>query len=88
MTPVLSLEEAAKHKHNVERKSFIKYSDGTLMPARAPKLSRSFQSTSEQTIPQKGEHSFEVLAELGYEKEEIVKLCSQGVIKMSENSKL
>lgn len=88
MTPVLTVEEAAEHKHNVDRKSFIKYSDGTLMPARAPKLSRCPESTVELPIPEKGEHSFEILAELGYGDEEIAKLCTEGVIKLSGNSKL
>ena len=88
VTPVLSVEEAAEYRHNLERESFVKYSDGTLMPARAPRLSRFHESKTELPIPEKGEHSFEILAELGYGKEEIVKLGSDNVIKMIENSNL
>ena len=88
MTPVLSLDEAAEHKHNVDRKAFVRYSDGSLMPARAPKLSGHTESEMELPIPVEGEHSFEILAELGYSREEIRKLCADGVTKLHDHSKL
>ncbi len=61
--PVLSLEEAALHPHNVARGVFVEV-DGQRQPAPAPRLSRT---PARQPAPgaRCGEHTSELLGELG-----------------------
>ncbi len=60
--PVLSLPEAQRHPHNIARKNFVEV-DGQMQPSPAPKFSRT--STSAGRVPGKGEHTQEILRELG-----------------------
>ena len=61
--PVLSLVEAARHPHMAARGTFVEV-DGRVWPAPAPRLSRSAARTP-QRGPRPGEHTEEVLRELG-----------------------
>ncbi len=63
--PVLSLDEAALHPHNVARGLFVDVG-GQRQPAPAPRLSRT---PARQPLPGAlcGEHTDELLFELGYE---------------------
>jgi alpha-methylacyl-CoA racemase len=61
--PVLSLAEAARHPHMAARGTFVEV-DGRVWPAPAPRLSRSAARTP-QRGPRPGEHTAEVLRELG-----------------------
>ncbi|CAN5304602.1 CaiB/BaiF CoA-transferase family protein [soil metagenome] len=61
--PVLSLAEAAAHPHNQARGNFTEV-DGELQPSPAPRFSRS-SARRPQAGPAPGEHSQQVLAELG-----------------------
>lgn len=67
--PILSLEEAPKHPHNVERETFIER-DGIVQPAPAPRFSAT--PTEVQFSPASiGEHNDSALAEWGFSKAEI-----------------
>ncbi|KAJ3653746.1 hypothetical protein Zmor_012983 [Zophobas morio] len=76
VAPVLSLEEAPKHPHNLERGSF----EGGV-PKPAPVLSRTpGKSKGVEKLPQVGEHTRAVLASVGYSEGDINKLVENGVI--------
>lgn len=62
--PVLSLAEAAQHPHQIARANFARVA-GQWQPAAAPRFSRS-QPRRPQAGPTAGEHTAEVLAELGF----------------------
>jgi len=56
--PVLSLDEAAKHPHNLVRETFVNV-DGNLQPAPAPKLSRTPARAG--SVAEVGEHTDDIL---------------------------
>jgi alpha-methylacyl-CoA racemase len=61
--PVLSMAEAPRHPHHVARAAFVDV-DGHVLPAPAPRFSRSC-ARAPQAGPRPGEHTVEVLRELG-----------------------
>jgi alpha-methylacyl-CoA racemase len=61
--PVLTLAEAPQHPHLAARGTFVDV-DGRTLPAPAPRLSRSGARTP-QAGPRPGEHTDEVMRELG-----------------------
>ncbi len=61
--PVLDLDEVAAHPHQVARGNFATV-DGKIQPTAAPRFSRS-PVRAPQTEPTSGEHTAEVLTELG-----------------------
>jgi alpha-methylacyl-CoA racemase len=61
--PVLTLAEAPQHPHLVARGTFVEV-DGRTLPAPAPRLSRS-SARQPQAGPRPGEHTADVLRELG-----------------------
>jgi alpha-methylacyl-CoA racemase len=62
--PVLTLAEAPRHPHLAARGTFVDV-DGRTLPAPAPRLSRS-GARAPQAGPRPGEHTDEVLRELGF----------------------
>jgi alpha-methylacyl-CoA racemase len=78
VTPVLSLEEAMRHPHNVARRVFIDV-DGSRHNAPAPRFSRTPPATPRAT--QHGrEATATVLEEIGYRPAEIEELRRSGVV--------
>jgi alpha-methylacyl-CoA racemase len=79
--PVLTMSEAAKHPHNVERGTFVEL-DGMTQPAPAPRFSRS---TPEVARPpaHPGQHTREVLADWGIPADRIEALVAAGAIAAS-----
>lgn len=75
--PVLDFEEAPRHPHHQARGSFVE-SGGTLYPAPAPRLSRT--PGQARAVPKPGEHTEELLAELGLAQTEIQALRERGAI--------
>jgi alpha-methylacyl-CoA racemase len=77
--PVLSMAEAPQHPHNVARGTFLER-NGVVQPAPAPRFSRS---TPEIRRPpaHAGQHTDEVLAELGIDAARIAALRDAGAIK-------
>lgn len=70
--PVLTLEEAPKHPHNVARGTFLEVA-GTLQAAPAPRFSRS-QPARPTPPPHAGQHTDEALADWGFSRAEIAGL--------------
>ncbi|XP_053988876.1 alpha-methylacyl-CoA racemase [Hylaeus volcanicus] len=81
VTPLLNLNNVSNHVHNKERNTFISGEDDLIMPKPAPQLSRtSGKSKGRETIPDTGEHTTEILAELNFTSEEIANLISTGIV--------
>lgn len=80
--PVLTMSEAAQHPHNVERGTFIELG-GVPQPAPAPRFSRT---TAEVTgLPaHAGQHSRDILADLGVDADRIGALIESGAVKHAE----
>jgi alpha-methylacyl-CoA racemase len=77
-TPVLSLEEASRHPHNVARQTFIDVA-GVLQNAPAPRFSRT-QNATPTAARRAGEDTLQVLREAGFSAEEIERLCAPGAL--------
>ncbi|MFL6603431.1 MAG: CaiB/BaiF CoA transferase family protein [Steroidobacteraceae bacterium] len=78
VAPVLSLEEAAQHPHNMARSTFIEV-DGVLQNAPAPKFSDA-SVTPPRPPRRRGEDTDAVLAECGFTPERIKELRAAGVL--------
>ena len=76
--PVLSLAEAPEHAHNRERGTFTEVA-GVVQPAAAPRLSRT-PGTIRRPPPHAGQHTDEILSELGLDPEAIAALRESGVV--------
>lgn len=87
--PVLSLEEAEKHPHNVSRNTFTRSHEGDITARPSPLLSRTpGTSLASQPRPVPGQHTFEVLTSFGYSVDELQELKSVGAIGDGSISKL
>jgi alpha-methylacyl-CoA racemase len=76
--PVLTMSEAAKHPHNVARKTFIEIA-GVTQPAPAPRFSRT--SAALPSAPaHAGQHSSAVLADWGFSTDRISTLLASGAV--------
>ena len=74
--PVLRMDEAYAHPHNVARSTFVEV-DGVRQPAPAPRFSRT-APTLAQRPALAGEHTREVLADWGLSAERIDELLAGG----------
>ena len=77
VAPVLTLEEAVHHPHNVARGSFVDVA-GAPMPGPAPRFSKTPGAVGD--IAPIGSSTAEVLAELGYDAAAIAALRESGAI--------
>ena len=78
VTPVLDLDEAVQHPHHVERGTFVEM-DGLTQGGVAPRFSRTPGAIA-RPAPATGEHTDEILAELGLSEDEITDLRSRTVV--------
>ena len=76
--PVLSMAEAPDHPHNVARGTFTELA-GVVQPRPAPRFSRT-DSSIERPPPHAGQHTDEVLAEIGYDAGSIEELRESGAV--------
>ncbi len=76
--PVLSLEEAPTHRHNVHRGTFVER-DGVVQPAPAPRFSRTEASIAGPPASP-GQHTDAVLADWGFDADEVAKLRDAGAL--------
>jgi len=77
--PVLSMDEAAKHPHNIARETFVDI-DGVVQPAPAPKFSRT-KSEIQGAPCSPGQHTDEALGSWGISENTISSLKEANVIK-------
>jgi alpha-methylacyl-CoA racemase len=78
VAPVLSLAEAPEHPHNVARSTFVEV-DGVRHPAPAPRLDRTPGELAVKAC-YAGQHTDEVLNELGYDAAAIADLRARAVV--------
>jgi alpha-methylacyl-CoA racemase len=76
--PVLTMTEAPQHPHNVQRGTFTEVA-GIVQPAPAPRFSRT-PGTIDRPPPHAGQHSDELLQELGYDADKIKALREAGSV--------
>jgi alpha-methylacyl-CoA racemase len=76
--PVLSMDEATRHPHNVERGTFVE-AHGLTQAAPAPRFSRT-EPTIDRPAPHPGQHTDEVLADAGLDPDDIEKLRQTGAV--------
>ena len=76
--PVLDLDEARVHPHNIARKTFVEV-DGLSQPAPAPRFDRTPTDTP-SGAPEVGQHTDKLLAEAGYSGQEISELRQSGAV--------
>jgi alpha-methylacyl-CoA racemase len=77
--PVLSLAEAPRHPHNVERGTFVEQ-HGVVQPAPAPRFSRT-RPEIQGPPAHAGQHTDEVLARFGFDAERIAALRDAGAVR-------
>ncbi|HUF32747.1 MAG TPA: CaiB/BaiF CoA-transferase family protein [Acidimicrobiales bacterium] len=77
--PVLSLDEAHRHPHNVARGTFTER-EGVVQPSPAPRFSRTAPEI-QRPPSHPGQHSDEVLAEWGFSEGDITKLREAGAVR-------
>ena len=77
--PVLDLDEAPKHPHNIARGTFVEVA-GMTQPAPAPRFSRT-PGSIRRPPPHPGQHTAEVLGEYGFSKGEQEELRASGAIR-------
>jgi alpha-methylacyl-CoA racemase len=80
--PVLTMSEAAVHPHNVERGTFVQV-EGIDQPAPAPRFSRTVPEI-ERPPAHAGQHTREVLADLGLSAERVQALVDAGAVRHAE----
>ncbi|XP_061172372.1 alpha-methylacyl-CoA racemase-like [Saccostrea echinata] len=85
-TPVLEPNEAPIHPHNVENKSFLQSTDGKYESGPAPKLSRTPGVDKVLPSPQLGQHTVEILKEIGFSADTIQKFIDSEVIHQRQSS--
>jgi alpha-methylacyl-CoA racemase len=77
--PVLDMDEAPRHPHNVARGTFVEY-DGVIQPAPAPRFSRT-PGAIQSPPATRGEHTEEVLTDWGFSAAELDALRVAGAVK-------
>jgi alpha-methylacyl-CoA racemase len=78
VAPVLDLNEAPEHPHNVARQAFVEVG-GVPQPAPAPRFSRT-PGRVDRDPPRPGEHTDEILKELGLDDTSVEALRASGVV--------
>ena len=78
--PVLEMDEAPTHPHNVETEIFLQNQNGTSEPAPAPKLSRTPAVRESLPMPDVGEHTIDELLAVGYSTESVNKLIAAEIV--------
>jgi len=72
--PVLTLGEAALHPQNQARHNFVEI-DGCVQPSPAPKFSKTISSAG--SVPTLGQHTSEILQEIGFPEDKAAVIVNQ-----------
>lgn len=76
--PVLSMDEAPKHPHNMARETFFEL-DGAVQPAPAPRY-RNTKTDAPRPAPSIGQDTDDILSGLGHDETAIADLRKRGVV--------
>lgn len=89
VTPVVDFNSVDKNDCNSMRQSFYKNDENLNVPEPAPKLSLTpGKSSGRNSLPQPGEHTVDILKELGYNTENINEFSKNGIIYVCPKSNL
>lgn len=89
VAPVLELDEAPNHPHNISQNTFTKTELGEYYPNPAPVLGRTpGVSKVTERAPQCGEHTRMILDNLGYSPDVVDKLANEKAIGIFLNAKM
>lgn len=89
VTPVLDFDSIDKYKYYSNGKSFYRDSENMLVPQTAPKLSRTPGiSVGCKPAPIHGQHTYEILKDLGYSNATIKDLVKNGCAYAAQKSSL
>ncbi|XP_072936885.1 alpha-methylacyl-CoA racemase [Epargyreus clarus] len=81
VTPVLDFQSVDQHECHVSRNSFFRDDSNIVVPRPSPRLSRTpGKSCGQDRAPQLGQHTLEILKELGYSKLEIDEFIKTGSV--------
>ncbi|XP_022701959.1 alpha-methylacyl-CoA racemase-like isoform X2 [Varroa jacobsoni] len=83
VTPVIDFEEVAENELHKARGTFVKYG-GALAPMPSPRLSRTPAQLSKLCDPKIGEHTLEILEELGISQAETDSLIKDNVVNLTK----
>ena len=88
-TPVLNWDTSHQNEHNQQRKNFsLKNSnENQPVPLPAPRFSSSKLPSIDRPSPFSGEHTTEILREIGYSTENIEELIRKNVVQKVQRSK-
>jgi alpha-methylacyl-CoA racemase len=88
-TPVLDWDKAYQNEHNQQRKNFafIGASKEKVVPMPAPRFSSSKLPPIDRPSPSSGQHSLEILREIGYSVEQIEQLIKTNIVQQGERTK-
>jgi alpha-methylacyl-CoA racemase len=78
-TPVLNWDSAYEHEHNQHKNQ--------LAPTPAPRFSLSKLPSIDRPSPVLGEHTMEILREIGYSTENIEQLIKKNIVQNAQRSK-
>jgi len=94
VTPVLSMDEASHHEHSEARGSHVaaptfagKRDKGRRVPAPSPRLSGcpAVSGHERSFYPRMGEHTHQILSEIGCSEDKIQSLLSEEIVQASED---
>lgn len=88
-TPVLDWDTAHQNEHNQQRKNFA-FTDASqekVVPMPAPRFSSSKLPSIDRPSPSSGQHSLEILREIGYSPEQIEQLIKKNIVQQGERTK-
>lgn len=89
VTPVLEFDNIDKYKYHSSGTSYFRNDENVIVPTPAPKLSRTpGVSVNNNSLPKPGQHTIEILKELGYNKTEITNLITNGHVYAYKKSSL
>lgn len=88
-TPVLNWNEAHQDQHNQQRKNFVltKQNKDTPIPTPVPKFSLSKLPSIDRPSPLSGEHTIEILREIGYSQENINDFIQKNIVQHAQQTK-
>ncbi|XP_068621105.1 alpha-methylacyl-CoA racemase [Battus philenor] len=89
VTPVLNIDAVDEHQCHASRNSFYRDNNNYIIPEPAPKLSATpGESSGRKSVPKAGEHTLEILQELGYNTFEIDELIYKKIVMVKKRSQL
>lgn len=81
VTPVVDMNFADKNPCNSTRNSFYRNNENLIVPEPAPKLSRTpGKSSGRNSLPQPGQHTLEILQEMGCDNDHINELVKNKIV--------